>query len=356
MRKHKLPKYVYMEPSRHGKSVFYFRIGKQKRIRMPSPEANNFLEIYNQALVGNITPAKPRASKRSLSWLIEQYRNSGDFLSYKIATRRQREIIFRQIDEKASKYDYEQITRRHIINERDERKDTPYQSGNYLKAVRGLFKWAFNSGLVETDPTNGVVKIKTPKTKGFIPWTEDELIAYRKRWPLGTRQRVWLEVVMGTGARRGDAVKAGRQHIRNGSFAIETEKQGVWAYPPVLPQLITAVEAGPVGDLTFIVGDRGLPLTKESFGNKFRAACNSAGVKKSAHGLRKLAVQQYAENGLSDAELETIFGWVSGSKMAALYRREADRKALAHSVTERMGNKISPHQILNAPHPVKKAN
>ena len=39
-----------------------------------------------------------------------------------------------------------------------------------------------------------------------------------------------------------------------------------------------ALAAGPTGDLAFIVGERRQPLTKESFGNFFRAACDAAGV------------------------------------------------------------------------------
>lgn len=87
-------------------------------------------------------------------------------------------------------------------------------------------------------------------------------------------------------------------------------------------------------DLTYIIGKTGRSLTKESFGNLFRAACNKAGISKSAHGLRKLASERYAEMGLSDAKLETIFGWVPGSKMAAHYRREADRKQIAGQAAE----------------------
>ena len=58
-----------------------------------------------------------------------------------------------------------------------------------------------------------------------MPWTEDHVVAYQQRWPLGTRQRVWLDVLLYTGLRRGDAVRAGRQHARTGS--IKAEKNGV---------------------------------------------------------------------------------------------------------------------------------
>ena len=53
-----------------------------------------------------------------------------------------------------------------------------------------------------------------------------------------------------------------------------------------------------------------------------------AGIKKSAHGLRKNAAAQAANNGATVAELEAIFGW-EGGRMAAVYTKSADRDALA---------------------------
>ena len=78
----------------------------------------------------------------------------------------------------------------------------------------------------------------------------------------------------------------------------------------------------------FIVGGTGKPLTKESFGNMFRRACNEAGVTKSAHGLRKIAATRAAEAGATVAELEAMFGG-SGGVMASLYTRTANRRKLA---------------------------
>jgi integrase len=86
--------------------------------------------------------------------------------------------------------------------------------------------------------------------------------------------------------------------------------------------------AGACGDLTFIAGERGQPLTKESFGNLFRDACRQAGVPGSAHGVRKIAATRAANSGATVAQLEAIFGW-SGGRMASLYTRAADRKRLA---------------------------
>jgi integrase len=156
---------------------------------------------------------------------------------------------------------------------------------------------------------------------------------------LGTRQRVWLDVLLYSGLRRGDAVKYGRQHVSNGVGRIKTEKSGgaVTAVVPVLPILAETLAAGPCGDLTFIVGERGQPLTKESFGKAFREAARAAGVPGSAHGVRKIAATTAANNGATTAQLRALFGWTS-DRMPTLYTRTADRERLGREAGHMLEN------------------
>lgn len=115
---------------------------------------------------------------------------------------------------------------------------------------------------------------------------------YEPGRPIGTRQRMWLDVLAYTGLRRGDAAVLGRQHVRNGIARIKTEKT-----LPILPVLQRTLDAGPCGDLTSIVGANGKPLTKERFGNLLCKACNTAGVPGSAYGIAKLRRQGSRERG-----------------------------------------------------------
>jgi integrase len=123
-----------------------------------------------------------------------------------LATRRQRENIFRQVLDKAGRQPVSKITKASIIAGRDRRGATPFQARHFLDAMRGLFRWAVKAKLVASDPTTGVDNMPRPKTEGFKVWTDDDIAAYEKRWPIGTRQRVWLDVLVYTGLRRGDAV------------------------------------------------------------------------------------------------------------------------------------------------------
>lgn len=87
--------------------------------------------------------------------------------------------------------------------------------------------------------------------------------------------------------------------MRDGVASLRTEKSrfNTEVTIPILPVLQTTLDSGPCGELAFICGDRGTPLTKESFGNMFRVACTAAGVSKSAHGVRKIGATRAANAG-----------------------------------------------------------
>jgi hypothetical protein len=106
---------------------------------------------------------------------------------------------------------------------------------------------------------------------------------------------------------------------------------------PILPVLQRTLDAGPCGDLAFIVGGRERPLTKESFGNLFRQASRAAGVNKSCHGLRKIAATRCAERGATLPQMNAIFGW-TGSRMALKYIEAANRKRLAAEAIDKLNN------------------
>jgi integrase len=184
--------------------------------------------------------------------------------------------------------------------------------------MRGVFRWAVKAKLLAKDPAKGIEDPTKPKTGGFPPWTEDEIAAYERRWPIGTRQRVWLDVLLYTGLRRGDAARLGRQHVRHGTATLTTEKKGMVVSLPILPVLQKTLEAGPCSDLAFITSAHGKPFRKESFGNAFSEAARMAGVKKSCHGLRKIAATRCAENGAIVPQMNAIFGWTGASTNTSL--------------------------------------
>jgi integrase len=351
------PPYLHRETTRHGKSVWYVRVGKgAPRIRIRAEFGTaDFTAEYEAALSDTPRTKKGAPSLGTLAWLIDRYRETTAWSSLSPTTRRKRDNIFLHVIETAGTKPFAHITPATIIAGRDRRAATPVQARHFLDAMRGVFRWAAKTKMVKADPT---LEIENPPHKqgdGFPPWTEEHVAAYQARWPIGTRQRVWLDVLLYTGLRRGDAVRFGRQHVKDGIGTIKTEKSGftLAVTIPILPVLAETLAAGPCGDLTFIAGESGRPLKKESFGNLFRDACREAGVPGSAHGVRKIAATTAANNGATVAQLEALFGWTGGA-MASLYTRSANRRRLALDAASKLTNAErtsipAPCELVRAP-------
>jgi len=351
------PPHLQQQLTRHGKTVWYVRIGKGPRIRIRAEfGTSEFDAEYQRALSGKPRSSKLGAAAGTLGWLIERYRETSAWTDLSLATRRNRENHFKHVIKSAGHQQLRSITQDVIIAGRDRRAATPAQARNFLDAMRGVFRWAKSAKHVVVDPTEGIKSPKRKKGPGFPVWTEADAEAYEKRWPIGTKERVWLDVLFYTGLRRGDAVRLGRQHVRDGKATLRTEKsQGqITVTLPILPVLQRTLDAGPIGELAFICGKNGKPLTKESFGNAFKEACQAAGlVNRSAHGCRKIAATRAAENGATVAQLNAIFGW-SGTAMASLYTQAADRKRLAQEAMNMLANDgrtsiPSPNDKVRAP-------
>jgi hypothetical protein len=79
-----------------------------------------------------------------------------------------------------------------------------------LKKLRILIRHAINIRWLKHDPSLG---IKRPKIKKIRSWTDDEIEQFKKRWPLGTKQRTAFHFFLNLGQRRSDAVQMAQTHI-----------------------------------------------------------------------------------------------------------------------------------------------
>jgi integrase len=347
------PPHLHREETRHGLVTWYVRRGHGPRIRIKAEYGSEaFWAEYRAALEGAPLPSKA-AKAHTLAWAIDRYRNGSAWAGMSTATRKQRENIFRAVIKTAGTSLLREITEETIRAGRERRSETPHSANNFLKTMRGFFAWAVEDKLVTIDPTKGVKMLAGPNdADGFHTWSQEELDRYEARWPLGTRERLAFDLLLYTGLRRGDAVRLGLQHVRDGVITIRTEKHrkgkaGEQVTIPILEPLAASIAATKTGDLTYLVTQAGRPWVKESFGTWFREACRKAHCPGSAHGLRKAGATRAAERGASERQLMAIFGWSTG-KMAQHYTRSADRTRLAHDAAQLLlpaqaGNEKRPH-------------
>jgi integrase len=356
------PPHLQRGVSRHSKVYWFVQMKRgAPKIRIRGEYGTPEFEAAYQAAVTNAPARKPpeiKASKGTLEWAWLLYKQSGAWQSgIGKATRRQRENIMKHVLKNAGSQPLSKIDSTAIRDGVDRRARTPSQAKNFKQTMSQFFAWLKEAKIVKENPCDGVALPKRPRTGGFKEWTEEDVLKYEKRWPIGTRQRVMLDVYMYTGLRRGDAASVGKQHIAKQtvmerdeatgaivprvkeviSLATEKSQRQTVVHLPLLDVLKRTLEAGPTGDLAFICTEKGLPYVKESLGNAFKDACVDAGIlDKSAHGLRKAAATRAADNGATAHELMAIFGW-KDIKEAEIYTRAADRKRLAAKAMSMLG-------------------
>jgi site-specific recombinase XerD len=189
---------------------------------------------------------------------------------------------------------------------------------NWFKAIRGLMKFAVSIGVRKDDPTEGIKQAKLPKSNGHHTWTDDEIRQYRAHWPLGTQQRLAMELALETTSRRADVTRIGPQHVRSkrdllapyGRLDLRHTKNNSEALIPITKELREAIDASPTKHLTFLHTRAGAPRSAKALGGDFRQWCDAAGLPKhcTIHSLRKGGARRLAEAGALAREIMSVTG------------------------------------------------
>jgi integrase len=193
--------------------------------------------------------------------------------------------------------------------------------------LEALFAFAVKLEWIRSNPVEQAEEVEH-KPQGFYAWTEADILQFRSHWPLGTKPRLALELMLWTGARRGDARLL--PPPRNGRITGKAGKTGKAFDLPVALPLAAAIEAMPaVGLTTLLVTEYGKPFTAAGFGNWFREQCRKAGLHQcTAHGLRKALARRAAERGVQQQGLKALGQW-SGDREVATYVAGANQRQLA---------------------------
>ncbi|HEY1310825.1 MAG TPA: tyrosine-type recombinase/integrase [Pseudolabrys sp.] len=354
-------KYIYRDKSRHGQTRTYVRVdGKKKRLRSPEG-SGEFLREYTSALKelrgepAQIAPKLEKIKENTLEWLGEEYMRSPEFRRLNPQSQRTRRAILEDCFaepkkpgalERIGQCPLARLEAKHIRVLRDRKAvETPGAANNRLKYLSAMMTWGVDNDHIKTNFARDVKPIAY-ESDGFHAWEPAEVTQFEAFWPIGSKPRLALALFLFTGARRGDVVQFGRQHIRpteitdeSGARTVEdwlkfkpnktAKKTGVTLELPVLDELAAVIAATTTGHLTFLTTERGKPFTSNGFGNWWREQCDAAGLPQcAAHGLRKAGATIAAERGATTKQLMAIYGW-SDPKMAEVYVRKADQKRLA---------------------------
>ncbi|WP_238367671.1 tyrosine-type recombinase/integrase [Mesobacterium pallidum] len=148
------------------------------------------------------------------------------------------------------------MQRKDVIRLRDANSEKAYFANYSLRVLRVLMEHCVDLGWRETNPVRGVPELKTVQ-KDREPWPQEPLDVYRDTCPLGTRERLVMDLCVGTGQRIGDVLEMRWSDIENGGFVVRQNKTGKELWVPILPELQIALDAAKRNSVFILTNERG---------------------------------------------------------------------------------------------------
>lgn len=211
------PKFVQGFVDHNGHARYYFRRTGFKRVPLSGlPWSPEFMAAYSAAMAGQ--PPKiiiaPKVKQGSFAALAASYFASTTFRSLKPKTAA---IYSNAIGRWCRSKDPHgnpigtlgaaTLRREHVVEMMKACMEKPDRANLLRRVLRALMQHAIEIGLREDDPTRDVKAIKR-KGDGYHSWTDDEIAQFEARHPIGTKPRLALALLLYTGQRRSDVVRA----------------------------------------------------------------------------------------------------------------------------------------------------
>lgn len=333
------PPYVQTFRDRHGKLRFYLRRRGHKAVPLPDKDDPGFLAAYTEALATTAPPEPSRVLPGSLEALARSYFTSSDFKRLGSTTQAAYRRLIGNIVQRHGAKPIRLLDAIGVRRILDALANTPSAANHTLRSLRAMMRHAIETGLRSDDPTRGVRRQKE-KAQGVATWSEADIAAFETRWPIGTKARLALALLLYTGQRRSDVVRMGRQHVRANVIEVRQVKTGHRLMIPLHPDLAGQL-AAQTDRLTFLMtdeGDSSRPYTANGFYMRFRDWVAEAGLPAglSPHGLRKAAARRMAEAGCSAHQIAAVTGHKTLAEVQR-YTIAADQERLARAAVLHLG-------------------
>lgn len=303
MAKRELPKHVYRQ--RNG--IYFQRRGWPSQKFENEFGTSEFWAEYAEILSHKDRPRKVIA--RNFGALIDSYRKSPRYKNLKPRTGLDYDKHLDFFREIMGETNPARMKRKDVIRLRDANADKAYFANYSLRVLRVLMEHCVDLGWRDDNPARGVPELKTAK-KEREPWPRELLDAYRATCDLGTRERLVMELCVGTGQRIGDVLNMRWSNIEDGSVWVRQSKTSKELWVPILPELQTALDAASRHSVFL--------LTNEQGANRWSYRGASAAVRRvrerigalgyDIHSWRYNAACELLEAGCSDDLIASVTG------------------------------------------------
>jgi len=328
--------FVHEYRDRHGKPRRYFRRRGSKRIPLPGlPGSTEFMEAYQAALAGVSAPNAIGASRTkpgTMNAAIVGYYQSVAFRELASGTQRKYRHVLEHMRNEVGERQIAGLEQSLIVKRLSPLK--PAASRNWLKVIRALLDFAVAEGFRTNNPARDI-RPRKYKEQSHHAWTAEEIAQFEAYYPIGSAPRLAFALLLYTMQRRGDVIRMGPQHIRDGEIYIKQQKTGAELVLPIRPELQAVIDATPCRHLTFLTADSGRPFTGDYFSRQFREWCDAAGLPGScnAHGLRHTGAYRLANDRATAHQVMAWGGWKSLQQVQR-YTKAADQR---HNARQAVG-------------------
>lgn len=332
-----LPENVTEWKDRHGKKRYRFRKKGYKTHHFKNePGTEAFMaELYD----ARQQPAEKveRFAPFTYDALVASYYRSTKWQEMRPSSQATYRGIIERFRKKNGWKDVRRVTTAAIDAKLSAMSETPAAANNLRKTLKRLHRHAIKLGWRTDNPADATDAYKDGK--GWHCWTEGEIAAFRATWPLGTRERLAMELLLDTALRESDAVLVGRQHRRGNELHLHHGKNDSDTIIEIGADLQSAMAAYDSGNMTYLATQFGKPFTPKGFYNWFKRACKKAGLDHcSPHGLRKAQSRRLAESGATPLEGRAVTGHKTDREFAR-YAESANKRTLARTAKAKVANR-----------------
>jgi integrase len=270
-------KFVHAFRDRTGRMRYYFR-RHGKRNPLPGlPGSSEFMAAY-AAQLNNLPKQgvhRPTAAPGTFAALAIRYYGSPQYLRLSASSRNNYRRVIDGFLAQHGHRRVDQMAREHVDVLIGKMADKPGAGIILLKRIRTLIRYAMALGWTDRDPTAGV---KGYRSKEFHTWNEDEIRAFGKHWPEGSRERLAFTLLLHIGQRGSDVYRMTWGDIEGDTIRVAQRKTATKLIIPIHEDLHRVLGLATRGDGTILVTAYGEAFSLKGFGNMISRAIREAGL------------------------------------------------------------------------------
>lgn len=321
-------KFVKRYKDRHGRVRHYYRRPGHESVALPGdPGSAEFMAAYQAAHVALREPGAEMTKVGTVDELIVSYYKSNAWRELDPLTHKTYRSILDRFRKAYGKLPAKGLKVRHAHQIADKGGDTPGATRNLIKRLRTVWKHGLARELVSENPW---ALVQLPKEgAGFRAWTDEDIAQFEAHWPIGSKERLALALLLYTLVRRSDVVRFGPQHRKMITLDFDGNRRTVEALRlvqhkgsrkkgaevvelviPLHPELKAVLDAQPTTNLAYLMTEWGKPFSADGFTDWFGERAEMAGLPEGStpHGLRKAGSRRLAEAGCTPHEIQGVSG------------------------------------------------